>query len=175
MSFHSTRILFPHPILGFVPTSLWEKFCQEPRPTDDMFGRQLGAVHSALKEFITYSIRIADSLHRNKLTNPPPSTTQYTTQLSYFSLINTPTRPINHNITSAMIKTCLFEIPRVPRSGFHSRSSFASKGFKKARGGQSNIRLSSPVGVPRKSRIFFPHGWVFVFRFCSYGRELIVD
>lgn len=31
--------------------------------------------------------------------------------------------------TSAMIKTCLFEIPT--RSGFHIRGSVASKGFKK--------------------------------------------
>lgn len=116
MSFHSTRILFPHPILGFVLTSLWEKFCQEPRPTDDMFGRYLGAerlVHSAHKEFITYSIRIADSLHRNKLTNPPPSTTQYSVRhTAIISLINIRRRDLSTiTVTCAMIKTCLFEIP----------------------------------------------------------------
>ena len=67
-SFHPSRILFPHPI---------------------SIGKSL--LIPSLK------VGIADSLHQNKLTNPGTSTTQYATQLSYVAIINTQTRPINHN------------------------------------------------------------------------------
>lgn len=133
MSFHPTRILFSHPM--FPVREILS------RTMNYAVGRQLGAersVHSA--HTVTHTtIHTTPIIRRN---------------IRRRDLLTMEQRYFRHDLS---------------HSGFHGRGFFASKGFKKvlrevtcvmAHGGQSIIRLSSPVDAPRKSRIFGCHeGW----------------